>query len=373
MSKTKYINKNVLEASKERISYIFDNFENIVVSISGGKDSTVLCHLALTEAHKRNRKISLFWLDEEVVYNATCEQIEYLMNLYPENTIRKLYQIPFNLTNSASLKNGQMDCWEKGKHKIWMHTRNTEKNIISPDWSHQTIIADKEKGFGYYDVIENIEMAYKNTAVLVGLRGVESPNRWRAMVKNPGFKKIYWSTKRKGENTYSFYPLYDWNVSDIWKYIAETGIKYHKYYDFAFLKGVNPNLMRVSSLTHEKSFKAIQDLPEFEPKTYEKLLKRIDGISFAQETAKDKKMFKSQKLPKNFKTWIEYRDFLLETYPIENRKELFKKRFFKYLNNEYVAKQECKQLILNDYENNFPVKNKEDPIQEKIKYYMEVL
>ena len=51
--------KNVLTAAKERISYIFDNFDNIVVSISGGKDSTVLAHLALTEAHKRGRKIGL--------------------------------------------------------------------------------------------------------------------------------------------------------------------------------------------------------------------------------------------------------------------------------------------------------------------------
>ena len=49
--------KNVLEAVRERISYIFDEFERIIVSISGGKDSTVLAHLALVEAHKRGRKI----------------------------------------------------------------------------------------------------------------------------------------------------------------------------------------------------------------------------------------------------------------------------------------------------------------------------
>ena len=40
-----YINKTVLEAAKERISYIFDEFENIIVSVSGGKDSTVLAHM----------------------------------------------------------------------------------------------------------------------------------------------------------------------------------------------------------------------------------------------------------------------------------------------------------------------------------------
>ena len=80
--------------------------------------------------------------------------------------------------------------------------------------------------------------------------------------------------------------------------------------------------MRVSSLTHEKSFKSLQDLPEFEFDTYEKLLKRIKGISFAQETAKDKKMFKVQKLPKNIKTWKEYRDILLLAYPDAEKKKI---------------------------------------------------
>ena len=42
MLKQIYINKNVLEATKKRIEFLFDNYDNIHVSISGGKDSTVL-------------------------------------------------------------------------------------------------------------------------------------------------------------------------------------------------------------------------------------------------------------------------------------------------------------------------------------------
>jgi predicted phosphoadenosine phosphosulfate sulfurtransferase len=56
-----YINENVVSAAKRRISYIFDEFENICVSISGGKDSTVLAYLTLDEAHKRNRRIGIFF------------------------------------------------------------------------------------------------------------------------------------------------------------------------------------------------------------------------------------------------------------------------------------------------------------------------
>lgn len=371
MSFKKYTDKTVVEAAQERIAYLFDEFENIIVSISGGKDSTVLCHLALMEARKRGRKIGIFFLDEEVVYRNTIEQVEYLMNLYPENTNRFWLQIPFNLTNSTSFADGQVKCWEQAKKPLWMHKRSSE-NILRPCWSHETKIADKNKGFGFYDVFKNFEMSFENTAHLVGLRADESLNRYRTMVKRKGYKDIYWSTKREGTN-YTFYPIYDWGFHDVWKYIGEQGLRYHKFYDFAYLKGKHINEIRVSSLTHEKSFKSIQDLPEFEFDTYEKLLKRIKGISFAQETAKDRKMFKVQKLPKNYKSWREYRDFLLLTYPDESKKPIFEKRFAKHLNNEYVARQQCKQLVLNDYENNFPVQNTEDPLTEKIKYWKEVL
>ena len=90
MIKQMYSNKNVLEVSKERISFLFDNFKNICVSISGGKDSTVLAYLTLKEAVKRNRKVGLFFLDEEVVYSSTVKQIKYLMNLFPKNNYKLL-------------------------------------------------------------------------------------------------------------------------------------------------------------------------------------------------------------------------------------------------------------------------------------------
>lgn len=364
------INKNVLQAARERISYVFDNFEKINVSVSGGKDSTVLCYLVLQEAHKRNRKVGLFYLDEEVVYQSTIEQIEYLMSLYPQNTIRYWLQIPFNLTNSTSYFDSQVKCWDKSYENKWMHKRD-ERNILEIPWTHKTKIKDKNKGFGFYDVLYNWELSFDNTAFFVGLRADESLDRYRTMIKYPGYKDIYWSTKRLN-NSYTFYPIFDWKFSDVWHFIYENNIKYHKYYDFCFKKGKSIREMRVSSLTHEKSFKSIQDLPEFEFETYERLLNRIEGVSFSQETAKDNKMFKVQTLPKQYQTWKEYRDFLLMTYPLEHR-DIFINRFKKHLDNEYVYKQQVKQLILCDYENNFPIKNIEDPKQKTLEKWRNLL
>ena len=324
----------------------------------------MLAHLALLEAHKRKRRIGLFFLDEEVVYESTIQQIEYLMNLYPENTIPLWLQIEFNLTNATSYMEGQLKCWEAGKQKIWMRSKHPIAIKHKPWDSEKETIRNKNKGFGFYDAIENFQNSRPNTAFLVGLRAVESMNRWRAVSKNPGYKDVFWCTSI-GNGSYSMYPIYDWNFHDIWRYIYDHKLRYSRIYDYMWKKGLPLNEVRVSSLIHEKSFKALVELPEFEPKTYDKLLKRIDGISVGNLYGKDAAMLRVRKLPKNFDTWRQYRDFLLETYPNQEKKEIFVKRFSKHLDNDYVARQQCRQLILNDYENNLPIDNKPDP-REKI-------
>ena len=368
-------NLNVLEAAKKRIGFVFDNFESISISVSGGKDSTVLAHLVLLEAEKRNRKVGIFFFDEEVVYQSTVEQVTYIIeDMNPNYVIPLWLQIEFNLTNSTSTTERHLIAWEAGKHQMWMRPKKSYSIKFAP-WDTSTQkIENKEIGLGFYAVLENFERCYSNTAFLVGLRGTESPNRWRTVSKNPASirgEKIYWATT-KGKN-FSMYPLYDWNFHDIWKYIFDNNLRYSKIYDYQFKKGMSINEMRVSSLIHEHSFKSLVELPEFEPKTYDRLLKRIRGISFAQETGKAAKMFRARKLPKNFKSWIDYRNFLLDTHLDESKKEIFRKRFDKHLNNEFVARQQCRQLILNDTENNVPVSNKLDPRDELIAYYMEVL
>lgn len=380
MLKQVYTEKTVLEAAQERISYLFDEFEQIIVSISGGKDSTVLAHLTLTEAHRRGRKVGLFFLDEEAVYESTIDQIKYLMGLYPENTTRLLLQVEFNLTNSTSLNEGQLQAWEPKKGELWIHKKKRFAIQHKP-WDEAHEKRNTRNGLGFYEVLENWENTHHNTAFLVGIRAVESMNRWRAVSRAPAYKDVRWGTKKPNGN-YTFYPLYDWGFNDVWKYLATNNVKYSKIYDYMYRKGMKLPEMRVSSLIHEKSYKSLVELPEFEPKTFNRLLKRVQGMSIGNLYGKDKKMLRVQKLPKNFATWQIYRDFLLKTYPDVERKSIFEKRFSKQYNCEYVAKQQCRQLMLNDYENNLTVDNKlEDPREvedrrvraEKLHKWMELL
>lgn len=373
MKQQVYTKENVLQAAKRRISMVFDDYDNINVSISGGKDSTVLCHLVLSEAYRRNRKVKVFFLDEEVDYEETINQIKYLLfDMFPENTIPVWFQIPFNLTNATSLTEGQLMAWEPGKHKLWMRSKDPRAIQHYPYDKDNITVANKVKGFGFYDVLRNYNDNQENTCFFVGLRATESPNRWRAVSKNPGHKDWCWTVKGKHGNI-NAYPLYDWNFSDIWRYIYDTGIRYNKIYDWMWKKGMHLQEIRVSSLIHEKSFKALVELPEFEPKTYNKLCKRIKGIQTANIYGKESVMMKCRKLPKNFQSWRQYRDFLMQTYPDKQYLPIFEKRFARHLDNEYVARQQCRQLVLNDYENDLPIRNIEDPREETIKKWKAIL
>ena len=372
MIRQTFLEINVVEATRKRIAWIFDHFENIVVSISGGKDSTVLAYMALQEAHKRNRKIGIFFLDEEVVYQSTIDQVRYLMELYPENTIKMWYQLEFNLTNATSMDETQFKVWDKTKESQWMRPKEKD-SITYPTWNvEKTTIRNKKKGFGFFDAMDNFVATYTNTAYLIGLRAAESLNRWRAVTKYAGIKNIYWSTYRDNGN-YNLYPLYDWNFQDIWRFLYENNIRYSKIYDYQYKKGLGMKDMRVSSLIHEKSFHSLVELPEFEPETYDRLMERTKGVQVGNIYGKENLMLRCRTLPKNFSDWKQYRDFLLSTVKDESVRSIFEKRFNNQQDNNYVARQQCKQLILNDYENNLPVMNREDKRERELKYWREVL
>lgn len=51
------LNMNVFDAALMRPDWVFDTFEQVCLSFSGGKDSTVLFHLAAAVARKKGKKV----------------------------------------------------------------------------------------------------------------------------------------------------------------------------------------------------------------------------------------------------------------------------------------------------------------------------
>lgn len=334
---------NVLQAAQKRMADVFDHFDDIVVSVSSGKDSTVLYWLALIEAQNRNRKITVFFLDQEAEYRATIELMDSMMR--HKSVIPNWYQVPIYMTNATSYTSDLLFAWGDGEQ--WIR----EKSPIAV----HSIEGKYPKRF--YDFFPWYETQFNSrTAFLVGLRAEESLNRYRAIAKNPGYLDWNWSTAAAKPGSCRFYPIYDWGNGDVWKFIADTGVPYNRIYDLMWMNNQGYyNTLRVSNLIHEKSFSCLSQLQKLEPDTYEAMIRRISGIEAAAKYAEEAFIYSGGKLPQQFQSWIEYRDYLIDSAPIDQSKKDRIRRRWKPNSSESQIRQQVRQVLTCDWENNLPV------------------
>lgn len=354
-----YKQLNCLEGTIERISLLFDLYERISVSVSGGKDSSVLFHLAWKEAAKRNRILDVMFIDQEAEYRNTIDIIRHIA-AHP-NVKMHWYQIPFCMTNSVSYEQDYLNCWDGGQF------RQRE-----PDSIHDI---GRPTNLTWEKILPTIENTHTTpTAQLIGLRSNESLNRYRAVTKYPAIDNLYWSSKTGNSNLINFYPIYSWGFDDIWRYIFDEGIRYNKIYDMQFNKGYQKEDMRISCLIHEKSYHCLSDLPEFEPDTFEWLCRRVKGIDTAMRYASEKQMYSNEKLPSHYKSWYDFREFLLKNHPNERQRQRFIDRFAGQPENDDVYKQQVGQLLINDWENLTDIRTDQDEKRKITKQkYIDVL
>lgn len=331
-----YLKDNVYEAAIKRIERIFDEFENIVVSFSGGKDSTVVLELALEVARRRNRlPLKVFFIDQEAEWQHTIDYVKYVM--YRPEVEPLWLQCPIKLFNATSHETDFLNCWDAGCKDKWMHPQDPisiKENTFGTDRFHKMFAAAMAKIF-------NGE-PYANMG---GVRTEESPMRFGGVTGARCYKDITWGKKEpKG---YTFYPIYDWTFDDVWIYIAKNKIKYNGIYDLMFNYGIPRTNMRVSNLHHETAYRTLFFLQEVERDTYNKLCERLPGISTFSQLQGNAVFVKE--LPEMFSGWKEYRDYLLEHIIRPDLQDEFRKRWRGQDGDDFY-REHCVEMMVNDWE-----------------------
>ena len=335
--------ENVLDAVRKRISYLFDHYDNISLSFSGGKDSTALFHLVNAEAIKRDRKFILYFQDQEAEYQGTIDFVEWAMT--QPNVIPLWYQVPIFMTNAASQQ--QLFLWAWGEGEEWIR----EKHPIAIH-SIETMYPKRFHKFNLW-VGQNLKKLKGTSVSIIGLRAEESPDRRFVMFGEDS--ELFWL--RRKNTPHKAYPIIDWRYTDVWKYLIENNLKYNKVYDKMYMLGGNLKFFRVSNLVHEKAFRCLTDLQELEPETYDKLEKRLHGVHTAAIYGKENLIYSIKSLPENFKTWKEYKDFLLSSiHP--DLKRIFD---YQWLRLQHIDDEDCfkymvKRILLCDWEGNITSK-----------------
>lgn len=115
-----FIEKNVYESAMDRISFLFKEFDNILISFSGGKDSGVCLNLFYDYAKENNmlEKLAMYHLDYEAQYQMTTD---YVTESFSEfDGIKKFWLcLPVEAQCACNMKGGWIP-WEKSKKDIWV-------------------------------------------------------------------------------------------------------------------------------------------------------------------------------------------------------------------------------------------------------------
>jgi predicted phosphoadenosine phosphosulfate sulfurtransferase len=113
--------QNVYEAAVKRIELIFNEFENVLVAFSGGKDSGICLNLCYDYAKKNNllHKLSVYHEDYEAGYQDTFDYIE--REFDKMNDIKRYwFCLPIKAACSVSMHQTHWIPWNPSAKKIWV-------------------------------------------------------------------------------------------------------------------------------------------------------------------------------------------------------------------------------------------------------------
>lgn len=333
MRTKKELETNVLDESRKRIEWTFENFEKIALSFSGGKDSTVMFHLCADEAIKRNRRFTVMIVDLEAQYTATIEHIQKMLIRYSNYIDVHWVCLPISLSNAVSNFEPRWKCWDQDKRDFWVRGYPEYPVIKNPD-SYPFFKDGME--FEEFVVLWAEWFAVdKVTAVMVGIRADESLNRFRTICT---FDKETFKGKRYTtgitDNVYNVYPIYDWRTRDIWVYHAKFKDRTHNtIYDLMNKAGVPLSQQRLCQPYGHDQRKGLWLYHILEPATWYKLLLRVNGVNsgalYIQENGNITGQNKIVK-PKNH-TWESFTKLVFATMPKVTRVH-YAKRFRTFIN-----------------------------------------
>lgn len=289
--KKDYKDYTCVEGAKRRIKYLYDSYDKVIVNFSGGKDSTAMLYVTIEVARELGKlPVECVYIDHEAEGLGTIQLLEDIDAM--EEVDLKWYAVPFSLRNAGSMYSPKWFPWHPEEKDLWVrdlpkqaitevegHVFRTDQNYIHPDGLPFRANAVKDcLDFGAMVDLHRDNYIKKGvTAIsLVGIRAQESMARYTIMTRKKN--ECYLSSSDS-----IAYPIYDWNATDVWKYIRDSGLPYNTEYD-TMNKGVNYmklNKQRVGSIFAEESLRTLDHWREYYGKYWHKLLERAEGIKTA--------------------------------------------------------------------------------------------
>jgi predicted phosphoadenosine phosphosulfate sulfurtransferase len=276
-----FLNISCVDAARQRIRHVYDQFDTVCVQFSGGKDSTAALLLA-KEVHEERGlgPVKVIFRDEEMVSPKTIEYVERVRNY--DWVDMEWYCLPFIA-----------EVWVLGKRErilLWGANRGAAGQWVRdmPPWAINAQTLGLNPAMSLPEQTDYYTMQGKvgNTAFITGVRASESMVRYRSIVQKLHENYIVTPYRLKRGIPLKFAKvIYDWNTDDVFKFITEEhDSDYCEYYDLAALTGSNT---RVGIPLHSVAIRRIGDVIATEPEFYDRLFECFPHIDAQRRLWKD--------------------------------------------------------------------------------------
>lgn len=312
----KRLGMNVLEASRQRISWTFDSFERVYLSFSAGKDSTVMLHLVADEARKRGVRFGVLLVDLEGQYRFTIEHAEAMFKEYADCIEPYWCCLPISLRNAVSVYEPKWICWDKARRGDWI--RELPVGAISDESYFEFF----EHGMEFEEFVPLFGEWYsqgKTCACFVGIRTDESLNRFRTIASKTKITRDGEQyTTKVTDSVYNVYPIYDWRTDDIWIYHGKnTARRYNELYEYMHKAGLSIHQARICQPYGDDQRRGLWLYHIIEPQSWARVVARVNGANsgalYVQETGNVNGYARISKPPGH--TWKTFCDLLLASLP----------------------------------------------------------
>jgi predicted phosphoadenosine phosphosulfate sulfurtransferase len=294
------LEQNVVEAASDRIIRIFNNGLQVHLSLSGGKDSICLASLVYDLALQEKidtKLLVVHFVDEEAVFDDVDVIVREWRMKFMELGVKfnwwcmefKHFNCFNQLTNDESFIT-----WDRTMANNWV--RSIPSFAIT---SHPKLKARKQTYQQFFT------SNFQDVMHIVGLRTAESVQR------------LYAVSKHNAATSNKLYPIYDWQDSDVWRYIKERNLNYPVVYQYMYQTGSSRRDMRISQFFSIDTSKILVKMGEFYPDLMEKITKRepnayLASLYWDSELFRRSKSVKKKPDSKDLDPEIDYRSKVIE-------------------------------------------------------------